>query len=200
MSLETEAKIYYPDLERIRQKLIFLGAEEHQPRTYERNLRYENAAGTLTEQDIVVRLRQDQRVRLTYKAPLADDPTPDNIRTRLELETEVSDFDTMDAILQKLGFQISMVYEKYRTTFQFDGMEIVLDEMPYGNFVEIEGTPERIVALTQTLGIASAPHFTASYADLFEQIKAALGITIRDLTFDNFAGIKIPTDFFTRAR
>jgi len=32
-----------------------------------------------------------------------------------------------------------MMYEKYRTTFTIGSLEVVLDELPYGNFVEIEG-------------------------------------------------------------
>ena len=57
---ETEVKFYIPDFSEIKNKLDTLGAKCTIPRVYERNVRYENADKTLTEQGVVVRLRQDQ--------------------------------------------------------------------------------------------------------------------------------------------
>jgi len=42
-------------------------------------------------------------------------------------------------VFEALGYAVYMMYEKYRTTFRLDNLEVVLDELPYGNFVEIEG-------------------------------------------------------------
>ena len=42
-------------------------------RVFERNVRYENDDKSLTDNGIVVRLRQDHRVRLTYKEPTPAD-------------------------------------------------------------------------------------------------------------------------------
>ncbi len=66
---ETEIKLYVPHLEVVQIRLERIGARLTAERVYERNVRYENAAKTLTERGIVVRLRQDTRVRLTYKDP-----------------------------------------------------------------------------------------------------------------------------------
>ena len=38
------------------------------------------------------------------------------------------------------------MYEKYREAFDLNDLEIVLDEMPYGNFVELEGNEQAIKA------------------------------------------------------
>ena len=45
-----------------------------------------------------------------------------------------------------------MRYEKYRETFTLEGAEIVLDELPVGNFMEIEATREQIRSITAALG------------------------------------------------
>lgn len=45
----------------------------------------------------------------------------------------------MTNLLQELGYVVSEVYEKYRTTYKLNVLQITLDEMPYGMFVEIEG-------------------------------------------------------------
>ena len=65
---EIEVKLYTPDLALVREALQKAGATLKTPRVFERNLRYENAAGTLTEAGIVLRLRQDDKAKLTFKS------------------------------------------------------------------------------------------------------------------------------------
>ncbi|MBZ0295821.1 MAG: class IV adenylate cyclase [Anaerolineae bacterium] len=190
---ETEVKLYIPDHSAIEVHLNQLGAELTAPRVLEYNVRYENADETLTANGIVVRLRRDSRARLTYK----EGGTVNNdVISRYEAEVEVSDFDTMDTLLDKLGYHRAMTYEKYRTTYELDNAEIVLDEMPYGNFVEIEGDADTIHSLLQQLDLDEATRYGASYTKLFERVKRHLGLTFRDLTFGNFEGIEVPTSAF----
>lgn len=186
---ETEVKLYTPDLAPIQSALERLGATLAKPRVYERNVRYENAEETFAERGIVLRLRQDNQARLTYKAGKS---IQDGITTRFEAEVVVSDFDTMDTMLNLLGFEPYMTYEKYRTTYTYDGAEIVLDEMPYGNFTEIEGTIDIIELLINKLNLDDAPRLTDSYTRLFDYVCEYLGLDFDDLTFDNFNGIDVP--------
>lgn len=192
-SLETEVKIYHPNLAELAEKLDQLGAELVHERTYEHNIRYDVEGGTYTAQGIVVRLREDGHARLTYKSPGSVDK---GIITREELEVEVSDFETMDTILGKLGLLSAMVYEKYRTTYHLDNTEIVLDELPYGNFFEVEGSAEAIEAVLGKLGLENAERRGDSYAKIFEHVKHHLDLEFRDLTFENFADITVPESAF----
>ena len=195
--IETEVKIAVADLDAIRQRLEAAGAALRAPRVFERNVRYEDAAGTLTPNDIVLRLRQDATARLTYKAPPdADTALAENVRTRFEAEVTVSDFDTMDIILRRLGFVPYVVYEKYRTTYRLGAAEVVLDEMPFGPFIEVEGTASAIDQALDALGLADVPRILDSYLVLFERVKAALALDAHDLTFDNFAGVDVPPEVF----
>jgi adenylate cyclase class 2 len=193
-NIETEVKIYVQSLNAAARRLQSVGAELVLPRTYERNVRYENAEQTLTKSGIVVRLRQDTRVWLTYKSP--GTTTGNNIRSRFEAEVEVGDFDTMQTILGQLGYYPFMVYEKYRTTYMLDDTEVVLDEMPYGNFIEIEGNPEAIERAAARLEISDAPRFAQSYTALFDVVRQNMRLDIRDLTFSNFAGVAVPLSAF----
>lgn len=188
---EHEIKLYVRDLAAVERRLIAAGAALTAPRVLEVNSRYENADSTLTASSKVLRLRRDARIRLTYKDEHGI-PLPGGGRTRFEAEVEVSDFDAMAAILDKLGFRPYMTYEKYRTTYALDGTEIVLDEMPYGTFVEIEGEPDAISAAVARLELTDAPPIPMGYAVLFERIKAALGLDFPDLTFANFASVAVP--------
>lgn len=190
-NLEIEAKLWVPDLALVAAALAARGGVLRHPRVLERNIRYEDAAGTLLAGGIVLRLRQDSRVRLTYKSPAEPAPA-DGVQARFEAEVEVDDFARMDLILRKLGYRPLMIYEKYRTTYTLGEVEVVLDEMPYGHFVEIEGSPEAIEAAIDALDLAACHRFAESYARLFEHVRANLGLAFTDLTFANFAGIEVP--------
>ncbi len=190
---ETEIKLYVPNLQTVQQKLEAASAELTAPRVYERNVRYDNKERTMTPRDMVVRLREDTRVRLTYK----DDGTVENgITSRFEAEVEVSDFDAMETILGKLGYTPYLTYEKYRTTYEIDSAEVVLDEMPYGNFVEIEGDGDAIERIIQTLELHDSKRFDGSYSTLFERLRKKLGLTFNDLTFENFKGVTVSEEDF----
>jgi adenylate cyclase class 2 len=191
---EIEVKLHVPDLEAVAARLDALGAVLEKPRLHEYNIRYENAAGTLTEQKIILRLRRDDGVRLTYKAPQAPDAIVRGIHDRFEAETDVGDFATMNTILTRLGFQPFMVYEKYRTTYTYRGAEVVLDEMPFGNFVEVEGDEPTINRVIAELDLDAVPRIPYSYGQLFERVKAALNLSLRDLTFENFREVHVPAD------
>ena len=147
---EVEVKLYTPDLSEVRNALERAGATQTKPRVFERNLRYDSADGSLTAAGVVLRLRQDEKVKLTYKA---DASIERGIVSRFEAEVETSDFETMHVILQRLGFTVALIYEKYRTTYVLEGAEIVLDELPYGNFTEVEGDAATIERVAAMLGL-----------------------------------------------
>ena len=185
---EVEVKLHTPDLAAVRRALADAGAELVKARVFERNLRYDRADGGLTAAGIVLRLRQDDAVTLTYKA---GESFVDGIVSRFEAEVEVSDLATMDVILRRLGFEVALVYEKYRETWRLDGAEVVLDELPYGNFTEIEADAETIERVVAALGLGACTRMRASYVDIFLDLKARHGLAFRDLTFENFADVDV---------
>lgn len=190
---ETELKLHTPDLARVRSSLAETSAALKKPRVYERSLRYENAAKTLGDSGIVLRLRQtsadDQQGLLTYKEGARIE---NGISQRFEAEAAVDDFEMMAMILGRLGYQVALIYEKYRTTYTLDEAEIMLDEMPFGSFSEIEADADVIESLVMRLGLENQPRMAASYTEIFANVKARLNLDFRDLTFDNFAGVAVP--------
>ncbi len=191
---ETEIKLYVPDLEAVRRRLEAVGAVLSAARVFERNVRYDTPDEKLRANKAVLRLREDTRVRLTYKD--GEKSAGTHGMTRFEAELEVSDFDTMQTILERLGYVPFMTYEKYRTTYMLEGTEVTLDEMPYGKFVEIEGQDEQIGRVLEILQLGGAKRFPASYVVLFENVRRHLGLAFTDLTFDNFNGIPVPVEAF----
>lgn len=187
--LEVEVKFWTPDLKGPRAHLQALGATLHQARVWERNVVYDTPAGALRRRDALLRLRQDNTVRLTFKGrPPADMDTLSEARIREELEVTLSDAAMMETILQRLGFEPQQVYEKYRETFRLGEVEVALDELPYGSFVELEGPAATLPELAAQLGFAWNRRILKNYLALLADLQLVYDLPFRDLTFANFEG------------
>lgn len=190
--LEVEVKFHVPDLATFRERLLSAGATLHKPRIYERNVRYDNAWEGLRRKGQLLRLRQDTAVRLTFKGVAHNDRNPAlEAKVREELEVSIDDFDTAALILQRIGFEAKQVYEKYRETFHFGPVEVVLDEMPFGNFVELEGDEPAIRQAAARLDLNWQQRILDNYLTLFGRLKEYHHLPFDDLTFVNFNGLNV---------
>lgn len=189
MTYELEAKFYISDLDAVRTRLEASGAALTHPRRLETNLRFDTPQEMLDQQKRLLRLRRDGAVRLTYKEP---DVIVGGTSKRLELEVQVSDFDTMQAILEALGYVVTVIYQKYRAEYDLGGLSIALDEMPFGNFIEIEGERvEDIQAAAGQLGLNWEANIRQNYLILFNRLKNNHPFDFRDMTFENFADLAV---------
>jgi adenylate cyclase class 2 len=187
--MELEVKFYLSKRKELEEKLIIQGGQLKDPRVHEINLRFDTPDQSLLNTGRLLRLRLDKRARVTYKGLGSIES---GARLRQELEFTVSDFDTARAVFEALGYQVYMMYEKYRTTYKLGNLEVVLDEMPYGDFVEIEGPDgQSIQVAAQRLDLNWDARILDSYTVLFERVRAQLGIDFRDLSFENFKGLTV---------
>ncbi len=104
---------------------------------------------------------------------------------------EVGDWKTAVFLFNRLGYQPQMVYEKYRETYHLGTAEIVLDEMPYGDFIEIEGDTEDIKRVAEKMGLDWNGRLLTNYLALMRQLKQHHNLPFTDLTFTNFANLNI---------
>ena len=74
-----------------------------------------------------------------------------DIFSRQEIEFAVEDFETAKKFLEALGYVQIVIYEKFRTIYELKDSHIMLDELPYGEFVEIEG--EKCIEIQKSLQI-----------------------------------------------
>lgn len=112
----------------------------------------------------VLRLRRvGGRAQLTLKER---QPSADAIKHQREEEIEVSDADTTDALLRALGYKPALVYEKRRETWRLGDAEVVLDELPFGWFAEIEGDRDAILRAEARLGLGAAEAELRTYPTL----------------------------------
>ncbi len=193
--LEVEVKFLLPELTAVRAQLLALGAIVVTPRLFERNLRLDTPDQALRARDELLRLRQDTAVTLTYKGRSLEQEQGSQAKVREELEITVSDWQTAVAIFQRLGFVPTQVYEKYRETFRLDtssgAVTVTLDELPYGNFVELEGEEAAIRQAAVLLNLRWQSRLVTNYLALMSALQAKHALPFSDLTFANFAGLAI---------
>ncbi|MBA2335334.1 MAG: class IV adenylate cyclase [Blastocatellia bacterium] len=150
MAIEIEKKyrLSRTRMDEVAAKLKKMGAV-FSSEVFEEN--YLHRGGLLDERSAVLRLRKIGGVTLlTYKEKFRND---DDIKHKIEFETVVADVDAMESIIEKLGYRLSVIYEKHRKTWHFRDVEVVLDELPFGLYMEIEGTIEHIAKAEKVLEI-----------------------------------------------
>lgn len=177
MAIEIEKK-YRIDKKKIVElaaKLGELGAT-FSYETFEEN--YLHRGGVLDERNAVLRLRKsDIMSTLTYKEKV---PTENDFKHQIEHETVVEDVEATESIIERLGYTLSIVYEKHRKSWHIGDVEVVLDELPFGYYMEIEGPIENILAAEKLLEIEDLvieargyPRLTTKYGKLVNGVYEA---------------------------
>jgi adenylate cyclase class 2 len=146
----------------LRRRLEAVGACSSAGAEFEENTIYTGPG--LDPKRRVLRLRRKgARAIFTFKERGAGHSA---IKRQREDETEVSDADALADILDALGYRPALIYEKRRETWQVGGAEVVLDELPFGLFVEIEGEEDEILAAEKLLRLETAEAEHAPYPEL----------------------------------
>jgi adenylate cyclase class 2 len=186
---ELEVKFYLSDRTSFEERLRRIGAVLQRVRTLETNHRFDTPDLSLSKQHRVIRLRQDIDSIVTYKGPSI---LRDDVSSREEIEFKVSDFEAARQFLEALGYKESIRYEKWRTMYMLDEVEITLDEMPFGNFTEIEASEPRQIHLTATkLALDWKARITSSYMVLFDQLRRNKKVNLANLTFEEFRNLPV---------
>ena len=163
MGVEVEKKyrVKAEDAERLQARLSEVGAEAG-GEEFEENTLY--AGPNMERGGRVLRLRRvGERAVLTFKERI---PSESAVKHHHEHETRVEDPRALAAILEALGYRPSLVYEKRRETWRLGGVEVVIDELPFGLFVEIEGEESAIRQAELLLRLEGAEAEHATYPQL----------------------------------
>lgn len=189
---EREVKFYIRNLSALAERLSVTGADLTRERMLERNFRLDTPDHQLQAAGRVLRLRQDDRVRVTYK----DGSHQDNgVVVRTEIEFTADNLEVTRKFFEVLGYPVSVIYEKYRQVYHLGAVEVVLDELPYGNFIEIEASSNTLIeGVVQMLGLKWETGIKTNYLGLFETLKGKMPLGFNDLTFANFESLTITAE------
>ncbi|MEQ1762656.1 MAG: class IV adenylate cyclase [Pyrinomonadaceae bacterium] len=180
MSIEIEKKYRLEPADRgaVIAALNEVGAE-FIGREFEENTIYSNA--NLRQTGAIVRIRKtEKRSLLTFKRRIEN---AFDVKQQIEHETEISDPEAVEAIIAELGLQPVIVYEKYRDTWKFRSVELVLDEVPFGDYMEIEGSITAIKEAEILLGIDDLE----TEHETYPRLTGRLGTRSGDLVEARFA-------------
>lgn len=175
MAIEIEKKFRLTSVqfEELKTKITSIGAVSCGER-FERNFLYSN--DHLEENGGIVRLRNTgETAHMTFKRSL---PSENGLKTQLEFETAVGSFEEAEKIIEHIGLKKRLIYEKRRKIWEYINAEIVLDELPFGLFIEIEGTEQQILFIERALGLSECAPETKTYPHLTAEFGKREGDTI----------------------
>jgi len=147
--------------QRMRELSLVPGELGHEENTIHRG-------GMLERPGCALRLRRvNGRAKLTFKERR---PGKSAIKYQDENEVAVADADAMAAILGSLNLRPGLVYEKRRTRWQVGKAKVVIDELPFGLFMEIEASVKEIKRVEKLIGAESLPPVMETYPSLTRQL------------------------------
>jgi adenylate cyclase class 2 len=166
MAIETEKKFVLSSdqREQVLENLKKLGAK-YIREDFEENTLY--SGGILSEKRAVLRIRKiDDKSILTYKQRIENAA---DVKQQIEYETVVEKAEEMEMIIESLGFEKSLVYEKRRQTWQLRTVEVLLDQLPFGQYMEIEGSVTAIAEAEMLLDIENLAVENETYPHLTQR-------------------------------
>jgi adenylate cyclase class 2 len=132
----------------------------------EKNWLYDYPDHALGKTDKLLRLRQDERVFMTFKGPREES----EFKKREEMEIEFPDLPKAQSLLEAVGFCVRFYFEKYRESWMLDPCEVSLDEIPMlGLYVEIEGPNEEEIAKAVKRLKLPRNYIADSYVELLKE-------------------------------
>ena len=202
--MEYEVRFYYAneELNNIIKKLKEIPNLKGQPRTYEKTIQYNHSDERFNfyskEIDGRFRLRisaneKDTKCKLSWKRRLkSTTETEVNKEEEKEVRINPNDIDNFLFVISNvMHFTTVESYERYRTVFENDEVEISVDEYPFGICVEVENksttkNPEAVVKnWVNKIGLNIKNAYRLSWDDKYMELCEEQGVEkFNEVTFD----------------
>ena len=104
---------------------------------------------------------------------------------REELTMAVPDARVARDILKVLGYTKERIFEKIREKWNFPDqkIEVTIDELPFGFFIEIEGSPQGIEKTVKLLGLDNKDRIIKAYLRVYDDWRKKQGIKKENCVF-----------------
>lgn len=145
-----------------------------------------------TKQNAFPRIRneEDGSNTLTVKAKLKDgEQEESNYFKRIELETDISNVESVVSMMPFFGYPKKISWEKKRINFTSNKSEelkftISLDETPMGYFLEIESDEETIEEIIKTLELSNLERTKKAYLGVWADFNNRNNTVREDVMFN----------------
>ena len=202
--MEYEVRYYFPTskLETIIKKIKKLPDLTMRSRCYEKTMQYDhpNAEMSFYSKKIDGRFRVRitkndvfSKCKISWKRRIPDTKTTDvNKEEEIELTIKYDEYDNLMFLIDNvLKMKLIESYERYRTVFTNDEIEIGLDEYPFGMALEIENkstdkNPQEVVRKwVRILELDINKAYRLSWDDKYSQLCKSQNIKqLNNVTFD----------------
>jgi len=136
-------------------------------KAFEKTLRFDTPDNLLERNKKFLRIKTGFKNVITLKKKIPSK----KFKEREEIEFEIGDPKKMKIILENLGFTKVRIMEKYREKWCFNNTEIVIDKLPMGYFIEIEGNKKSIKRVAKFLKLDFKNRITKTYWDLWDEFR-----------------------------
>jgi len=157
----------------IRKKILKIKNISYEGRFYEKITMLDNADQAMNKEDARLRVKEikneqnsrDTRIEFSYKRRLQ---ATGGIKKEEEIEISfVADADSFLKILNKMGYEVTTSYERYREIYILKESKITLDEFPFGYILEIEGEEKEIKKICRLLNLKISDSYALSCDDVY---------------------------------
>ncbi len=176
---EIEVKFILKDASEIR-KILKKNKAKFKGRAFERTVRLDSSDKKLERVGKFLRVRTGFKKTVTFKKRVKNK----NFKERIEIELKIEDEKKMIVILKNLGFSKALIMEKYREKWNLLDTEIVIDKLPMGLFIEIEGEEKAINKMIKLLKLDSKKRILLTYWDIWKDFAKKNNIKDENITFE----------------
>lgn len=173
--LEIELKAVLPDLDAVRDMLERSGAELEFTGVLE-DRRYDTPDRGLRGRDEVLRLRvyrPDKGTSHAYLDWKGRTSYDDGYKRREEISTSAGDAESLSAILENLGYVVTMAIDRRIWQYRVDGATVRLERYPrMDDLVEVEGAVGAIERAIERTGVSRAAFSADRLPDFVKRYQA----------------------------
>lgn len=175
MAIEVELKFLDVDHSSLRDRLRTVRAKRISG-YFEKNIVLDDLGRTLYKRSALLRLRQAGKTTMTVKRIPTLISDESKVKVYEEYQSEITNYDEMISCLHILGYDPVFRYEKFREKWEFMDCLICVDTLPFGNYVEIEGTEQNILNCALELGLDIKSSSKKTYHELNRENRVRLGL------------------------
>ena len=136
--------------------------------TFERTIRYDFEDERLRRRGIFIRTKNGFNNTITIKEK-SQNKMKKKYFERKNTTFEIEDCDSMKYLFEKIGMTKTYVMEKYRIIWKKVGIELHLDELPFGIYCEVCSSEKEIDNIVKKFKVKTI--YNCTYWELYEQLE-----------------------------